>query len=283
MKLTSTFVGFSLLLLGLCNNALAADALSIMQSAHDAKRVDDQIATLTFRFIKPGQSEKQAIYIMVWKKMPDNDDYDNKAIFFTESPIEKKGIAYLGWLRAAGSDKLDDEWIYLPELRMTRRIVQRDHDHSHDDDEFGNSLLTRDHLEPRSPQLDDHEIIDEQDFNGQPHYLISSTPKHKQPMQDHGDHMKMKMASIKRINWVSKENTRLNRIQFINEHGVEQLDMKIQWTEHQGYWIWKSIEAIKPNTQAKTLLEFSDVKINSKLKDRSFHKRNLDKGSNRFK
>lgn len=98
-----------------------------------------------------------------------------KPFFFTESPPKKRGIAYLGWLRPTGRDKLDDEWIYLPELRSTRRIPHRGHEHSHDDDEFGNSLVSREHLEPRPPQLDDHKIIGEQDFNGQPHYLISST------------------------------------------------------------------------------------------------------------
>ncbi len=95
-------------------------------------------------------------------------------------------------------------------------MVNRDHDHSHDDDEFGNSLLTRDHFEPRPPQLGNHKIVGEQTFNGQPHYLISSTPKHTQHMQDNdhgGDN-----GSSRRNNWIDKSSLRLNRIQLFDNH-----------------------------------------------------------------
>lgn len=281
MKPQQALAGFMLISLSLGNIAMADDAASIMQKVHEVKRVDDQIATLSFRFIKADKSEKQAIYTMVWKNMHGKDGYDNKAIFFTDSPPDKRGIAYLGWLRPTDSDKLDDEWIYLPELRSTRRIPHRNHNHSHDDDEFGNSLLTREHLEPRPPQLDDHKITGEQDFNGQPHYLISSTSKHTQHMQ-HSKHGGDN-GSTKRINWVDKNSLRLNRIQFFDNHDKQLLDMKFEWQKQQGYWIWKGIEASKPSSNEKTLLEFSVIKINSRLRDRIFHKRNLAKGVTHLK
>jgi len=281
MKSLRALACFILLSPSLGNIAMADNAASIMQQVYEAKRVDDQIATLRFRFIDAGKPEKKAIYTMVWKDMHGKDGYDNKAIFFTESPPDKRGIAYLGWLRPSGSNERDDEWIYLPELRSTRRIAHRDHAHSHDGDEFGNSLLSREHLEPRPPQLDDHKIIGEQELNGQLHYLISSTPKQIQHMlhSEHGG----TSGSGKRINWVDKNKLRLNRIQFFAKHDKQQLDMQIQWQKQQGYWIWKAVEASKPNSNKKTLLEFSDIKINTKLKDRSFHKRILEKGVNYLK
>ncbi len=281
MKLLCSMAGLILISASFSEAVVANEAFDIMQKSHTAKRVDDQIATLSFRFIASNKSEKMAIYTMVWKNMQGENGYDNKAIFFTESPPDKKGIAYLGWLRPKDSDKLDDEWIYLPELRMTRRIAHRDHEHSHDDDEFGSSLLTRKHLEPRPPELDEHEIIGEKELNGQQYYLISSTPKHHHHMQHDKHNSDNNLA--KRIHWIDKNTLRLNRIEFFDSHDKPQLDMQILWTEQQGHWVWQRIDATNPNTDEKTVLTFSDIKINTGLNNRVFGKRSLEKGVGRFK
>jgi hypothetical protein len=273
--------GVLFLIFSINTNAIAADALSIMIKAHDARRVDDQISRLTFRFITPNKQEKQAIYLMLWKNMYGKEGYDNKAIFFTESPLDRNGIAYLGWLRGNDSDKMDDEWIYLPELRTTRRIVPRDHEHMHNDDEFGPSLLNRQSLEPRSPLLDNHQIIDEQLYLNQPHYLISSTPKMMHAMHHH--HEDDNTFPARRIYWVSKLTQRINRIQFVNNDDRVQIDMKIEWTEQLGYWIWQRIEATSPDSETMSVLEISDIRINTQLKERLFSKRTLEQGGNRFK
>ena len=278
MKILGIAVGLVVMMIGAGNSALAADAQDIMRSTNEIKRVDDQIATLTFRFIAPDKTEKQVIYTMVWKNMSGENGYDSKAIFFTESPLDRKGIAYLGWLRGAGSDKLDDEWLYLPELRMTRRIVPHDHDHAHSDDEFGRSLLNRNNLEPRSPQLDEHRLIDEQLYNEAPHYRISSTPRDNPAMQHQGDDP----AVAKRIYWIDKNTQRISRIQFFDHDDRQRLDMKFDWAEVGGYWLWRRIEAVDPATQEQTILEVSNIRINNKLKDQAFGKRNLEKGSRRF-
>ena len=259
----------------------ADDAAAIMQKVYDARQIDDEIATLTFHFIDPDDSEKKVVYTMVWKNAHGEDGYDNKAIFFTESPLDKKGIAYLGWLYPHGSDKLNDEWLYLPELRTIRRIVQSKNHDEHNEDEFANSLLSHEQLQRRSPKMDNHTLLDEQMLDGRPHYLISSTPKP-------GGHMHMHMdghghPTARRINWVDKDSLLLDRVQFLDEHDTVQLDMKIDWQQIQDYWLWKRIEAIDPNSKEKTLLEISDIKINSHLDDSIFQKRALTKGSRRFK
>jgi len=98
MRLFRFFIGFIMLSLLLVGEVMAADASGIMQTVFNARRVDDQIATLTFHFINPDEPERQAIYTMVWKDMRGKDGYDNKAIFFTESPLMRKGVAYLAWV-----------------------------------------------------------------------------------------------------------------------------------------------------------------------------------------
>jgi len=163
------------------------NAQKIIENAFAIERVDDQISTLNFRFIQTDKPDQKVVYTMVWINARGKKGYDNKAIFFTEYPLDKKGIAYLGWLRPSGSAEQDDEWIYLPELRMVRRIAHRDHDHSHDDDEFAGSVLMRDHLDPRSPDLDDHKLLGIKKENGHQYFVIESTPKHNISHQSHSN------------------------------------------------------------------------------------------------
>ncbi len=281
MKHLITSISIVFLLLSHSSFAAAPGAASIMEKVYKAPRVSDQISTLNFSFQRPGASERRAVYTMVWKDMKNKDGYDNKAIFFTEFPLARKGIAYLGWLHPIGSDQNNDEWIYLPELGMTRRIVPRDNEGSNDEDEFAGSLLTHEHLEPRPPHLDHHHLLDEKTFNDKPHYLIDSTPAH----HGHGGHHNHggSVAPAKRVSWVDKESMRIDRIQFFGNDDKLQLDMKIEWLQQDDHWIWKRVEAVAPDTQARTVLDITDIKINSGLNERMFHKRSLDKGSTRFR
>lgn len=257
------------------------DAAAIMEKVYQTPRVADQISTLSFTFNRPGEKARRAVYVMVWKDMKRKDGYDNKAIFYTEFPLARKGIAYLGWLHPIGSEQKNDEWIYLPELAMTRRIVPRDHERANDEDEFFGSLLTHEHLEPRPPHLDDHRLLDEKTFNDEVHYLIDSRPAHHSHGGSHahgnGD------SPARRVSWVDKKEMRINRIQFFGDDDKMQLDMQIEWLQQDGYWLWQRVEAVDPSSEARTVLDISDIRINSGLKERQFHKRNLDKGSGRFK
>jgi len=255
------------------SQAVSATELSaedIVSRAYDIKRVDDQIATLTFTFVEPGHDQRQVVYTMVWKNMRGKDGYDNKAIFFTEAPADRRGIGYLGWLVEAGSAEQDDEWIYLPELRMTRRIAHRDRDHARDDDEFGKSLLTRDQLDPRPPGLDTHRLVDEKVLDDRQHYLVASTPK------QHSN-----TGTV--IRWIDEETYRIDRSEYYDEQGIETLDVSYLWTQIDGNWLWKTVTATNPVTQDKTVLEIDTKSVNSGLSDREFTKRILERGSGQFR
>ena len=259
----------------------AADAEGIMRDSNALKRVDDEIATLTFHFIAADEAEKQVVYTMVWKNMAGKQGYDNKAIFFTESPLDRKGVAYLGWLRSNDSDETDDEWIYLPELRMTRRLVPHKRGHKQNDDEFGRSLLDRYNLDPRPARLDEHKLVGEKTYDDQPHYLISSIPRHGTGTRSSAEDDDAAQVA-KRINWVNRDTLCISRIQFLDDADNELLDVKFHWSKIDGYWLWQRVEATDPASGEKTILEISDIKINNGLNDRVFSKRNLEQGVSRF-
>lgn len=277
LKSPTFMMTFIVILMSYSVHAETLDATAIITKSYETPRVDDQICTLTFTFSAPDKKEQKVIYTMVWKNMKGDGGYDNKAMFFTESPPEKRGITYLGWLAAANSSKDDDEWIYLPELRLVRRIAYRDHDHAHDDDEFGNSLITREHLDPRPPQADDHTLIGAEMLDGKIHHLIASTPK---PHHNHGDDHMSHETAAKTIRWIDQDSHRINRMQFFDAKDKETLDIQIAWTQVNDYWLWKTITATDPRNQARTVMEIGKIRINSGLDDKIFSKRTLNNWPN---
>lgn len=254
-----------------------SSAQKIIETAFAIERVKDQISTLNFLFKQADKPDQKVVYTMVWINAQGKKGYDNKTVFFIEHPLDKKGIAYLGWLRPSGSAEQDDEWIYLPELRMVRRIAHRDHDHSHDDDEFSGSVLTRDHLDPRSPDLDDHKLLGIKKENGRQYFVIESTPKHSASHQGHSD----SVIFHKRISWIEQGSHQLHRVQFY-KHQKEVLNMTISWHQVEQFWMWKKVQATHLRTGNQTTLDIKNIKINNGLKDRQFSKRALRKGMRIF-
>jgi len=247
------------------------DADAIVTRAYQDGRIDDQISTLTFTFSAPETGDQQqVIYTMVWKNQHGIGDYASKAMFFVESPADRKGVAYLGWLVPIGSSERDDEWIYLPELRSTRRIAHRNHGQAKNDDEFGKSLLTRKQLDPRPPGLDNHRLLGEKPMAGRVHYIIANTPK-----QGHG--------KGRSIHWIDKETFRINRTQYFDAQDQEMLDIRFEWAHVGDHWLWKTVTALNPANQAKTVLDIDSKSVNTGLRDREFSKRILERGSSRFR
>ena len=269
-KMRVSLLTLCIALTPLVASAEELDAAALLTKAYELPRVDDQISTLTFTISEPDKSDEHLVYTMVWKDMKGEGGYEDKAMFFTERPPERHGTIYLGWLRSDESSEPNDEWIYLPELHMIRRIAQRDRHHAHDDDEFGRSLLTHDYLDPPPVESEEHSVMGEELFNNRPHLLIVSHPK------------QLPGVAAKTVRWIDKESNRIDRTQFFNTKDEETLDMQVEWTQLHGYWIWQRVTAVDPRNQAMTTMEISKIRINNGLTDKEFSRRTLNNWPNNF-
>ncbi len=262
------------------NLAAASMAVDeIMERAYTVKRVDDHISTLSFTFSNAEKRDQHIVYTMVWKNTHGEDGYDNKTMFFVEEPVDRRGIAYLGWLVPAGSEQVDNEWIYLPELRTARRIPRRNRDRDRDDDEFSRSLLKRVHLEPRPPLLDTHTLVAEERYDDRLHFLVASTPRRpgskKLSVSSSGD-------AVKTISWIDQSTYHIDRAQYFDISDNLVLDVKFYWTQIDGYSMWSKVIATNPVEMSKTVMEITNIKVNRDLGDRQFSKRLLKRGSSGF-
>lgn len=99
---------------------------------------------------------------------------EKRLAIFYESPTSVKGTAFLTFDYAEPS-KDDDQWLYLPALRKTRRISAA----NRGDYFLGTDLTYEDiRLETRISTVDyDYQTIGKEQFDGTECYIIDATPK----------------------------------------------------------------------------------------------------------
>lgn len=254
--------------------ALAAPAvhaeLSAAEIAVKAFQVnggEDSRSRLSFTFHKADGSERRLAYTMAWKHYA-SGDISNKAIFFSEFPPDDRGKAYMIWMAADRSEQ-DQEWMYLPELRMVRKITHdQSHRHKDQDDDFAHSLLAQVNLVPRNAALDDHSLLGEDKVDGHAAYVIDSVPKQSSPGYPYQ----------KTRRWISTDHFLTERIDYYNESGDLKLSQRIKWQQVGDVWVWEQVVATRPGSTERTVLDLSDVKVNSHLDDDVFSSRRMRLG-----
>ncbi len=262
-------ISAAIVLLGMAwgtNPAHAAEfsATEIVTKAHDVAGGDDSISRLTFTFQKPDGAEKKLIYTMVWKEYGGKDDIDDKVIFFSDYPPDDKGKSFMTWVYG---NKKADEWMYLPELRMVRKVTHSEHHHhDNEEDDFAHSVLTHIDLVPREPGLDDHALVHEGVAEGV--YLVESIPK--QVSKD--------FTYQKTRRWISKDHFLLERIDYYGKSGEVEKRQTTKWKKIGEAWVWEQVVGEDLKTKARTVLDISDIRLNNDLKDEVFSARTLRLG-----
>jgi hypothetical protein len=115
---------------------------------------------------------------------------DSKLVMKFTSPPDIKGI---GFLQVERSDADDDQWIYLPALKKSRRLVANNKKDSFMGSDFSYGDFAR-------PKVDwyQHRLVRSEPVDGVDCYVVESIPRDDTIRNDHGYSRKMV--------WVRKEN-----------------------------------------------------------------------------
>ncbi len=259
-----------LLGIALCSVPMDASAgLSAAEIVNKADAVeggDDSISRLNFTFKNPGKTERKLIYTMVWKEYAGHEHVDDKAIFFSEYPPDDKGKSFMVWVY---DNKKADQWMYLPELRMVRKVTHSDHHGHHDqEDDFARSVLTQVDLVPREPDLDHHTRLKDEEVDGRSDFVIESVPKHA------GDDYPYQ----KTRRWITQDNFLPERIDYYSPAGALFKRQTIKWQKIGTAWVWERVVGENLITNDQTVLDISDIKLNSGLQDEVFSARTMRLG-----
>ena len=225
----------------------------------------DQTSTFTVTLEDVGGNKKKSVYLRYWKDYGGEGQVMDKMMLFSTFPPDSKGGAFMRTAYTPESDKVAEQWIYLPVLRKIRRVTIRD-----PGDRFLNSDLTYQDVSYRSIDADDHVYIGKELLDGTSLNKVESTPVSQGEIYS------------KRLFWIEKEDGAdgwddclVKKIAYYDAKGVLLKEQLFDWQRVGGAWMWRRVVVTDVQERHKSEFEMTDVKVDVGLSNRQFSKRSM--------
>jgi len=248
----------------LCANADDPKAREIMQNVED--RDDGDNATLDMEMVLIDKSNNQRVrQIRSFRK---DKGEDKRSIMFFLTPSDVKDTGFLTY-DYDDPNKDDDQWLYLPALRKSKRIAANDKSGSFMGSDFNYSDMTSRELENY-----DFTLMKEVEIDGQKAWQIESVPRTKEVIDESGYKKSILFVRqdnyvvIRAVHWVDKGSA----LKYFDVKQLEQID---------GIWVATEIHMTTKEgkqTVHKTVLKQSNIAFNQNLDENLFTVRQLEKG-----
>ncbi len=258
LKITSVLVAL-IMATGFISQLVAQEltAREIVDKVYNLPTGDDQTSDLTMTLINKSGKERIRKIKQFTKELGDVE----KSIMFFQSPADVKNTSFMSWTYDDES-KSDDQWIYLPALKKTKRISS-----DSKSDYFMGSDFTYDDLGDRKLDDDTHELLDVETIDGVDYYVVESTPKDE-------DYMYSKTKT-----WIRKDHFIGLKKEFYDEDEELLKILKIKkFEEISGFLVITNSEMENVQKNHRTSMELSDVEINTNIPASKFSERMMTRG-----
>ena len=255
------------LIMALVNGAVAADdpiARAIMEKVDARDDGDNQRAEMKMVLIDK-KDYQRVRRIQTYTK---DKGEDTQRLMFFEHPADVKDTGFLTY-DYDDPDKDDDQWLYLPALRKTKRIASSDKSGS-----FMGSDLTYSDMTSRDLEDYDFTIKKEVVVYGQQTWLIESIPRSREVVEETGytkSYLFVRQDNyyvVRAVHWVRDGGY----LKYVDTKKLELID---------GIWVGTEMHVTKKKGKKKvhkTILTFSNVRFNQDLTEDLFTIRRLEKG-----
>lgn len=200
-----------------------------------------------------------------------DENTEHKTIFFL-SPGDVKNTAFLTY-DYSDNEKDDDQWMYLPALKKTKRIPASDKDSAFMGSDFSYADMTDKELDDYTFKLLKESTIKRKEGEV-PVWVIESTPVSQAVIDETG--YKKSILYIRKDNYVLTRAKfylkKADRIKYMDVRKLEKID---------GIWVaMQTTMTTKQGKQTlhKTVLNNSNVKINQPIDSNMFTIRTIEKG-----
>lgn len=257
LKITSVLVAL-IIATGFTSQLVAQElnGRDIVEKVYNLPTGEDQTSQLTMTLINKSGKERIREIKQFTKDIGDVE----KSIMFFQSPADVKNTSFMSW--TYDSEKSDDQWIYLPALKKTKRISS-----DSKSDYFMGSDFTYDDLGDRKLDDDTHKLMGEETIDGVDYYVIESTPKDEEYMY------------TKTKTWVRKDNFIGLKKEFYDEDEDLLKILKIKkFVEISGFLVITSSEMENVQKNHRTTMILSDVEINTNIPSSKFSERMMARG-----
>ena len=254
IKNTAT-ITLALFILSLPALALAITGKEISQNVHDRYNGDSSASEMTMILINDRGQEKERTIRTVRKEYGDL----SKSMIRFLAPADIKGTGFLVW---ENTNRDDDQFLYLPALKQTRRIAS-----SEKSSRFMGTEVTYEDMENRKVDKDTHTLLREEVLDGNKVYVVESVPKPGEESQ-YG----------KFISWVRPDIWMPVKIEFYDKNDELLKIMTVNKIEKiQDIWTTTDSEMENVQEDRKTVLIINNIKYNVSIPDDYFTERYLEK------
>jgi outer membrane lipoprotein-sorting protein len=229
----------------------------IVNKAYNLPSGDDQTSQLTMTLVnKSGQTRVRKI-----QQFTKDFGTVEKSIMFFLSPADVKNTSFMNW-SYDDENKADDQWIYLPALKKVKRISS-----DSKSDYFMGSDFTYDDLGDRKLDADTHKLLHEENIEGHDCYVVESVSKDEDYMYS------------KTVTWIRKDNFVGVKKEFYDEDGELLKTLHIKEVKKiSGFWIITHSEMENVQNNHKTVMQLSNIKINTGVPASKFTERMMMRG-----
>ena len=257
LKITSIILAF--VIAGGAVTEIAAQELTgkeIIKKVYEQPTGDDQVADLTMTLTN--KSGKQRVRKI--KQYTKDLGTVEKSIMFFQSPADVKNTSFMNW--TYDSDKNDDQWIYLPALKKTKRISS-----DSKSDYFMGSDFTYDDLGDRKLDADTHTLLRSEKIAGVDYYVVESVSNDEDYMYS------------KTITWIRKDNFIGLKKEFYDEDEdlLKILSIK-EFKKISGILVITNSEMKNVQKDHSTTMELKNIEINTGISDSKFTERMMIRG-----
>lgn len=231
--------------------------LQIMDKVYNNPEGDDTQGNLTMTLTNNrGESRVRTLK----QYMKDDGKMEKKIMFFT-TPADVRNTSFMNWSYSDG--RADDQWIYLPALKRTKRISS-----DGKSDYFMGSDFTYDDLGDRHPNQDEHKLLREESIDGKACYVVESTPREAGYIYS------------RTITWVMKDNFIGLKREFYDDGGKLLKVLKIiKYEKVDGFWTILETEMHNVQKDHRTNMKFTEVQKNKGIPDTMFTERSMTIGN----
>ena len=263
------FSAIATLIVGIAlpGGAAAADdpkAREIMVRVDERDEGDNQTSNLQMILID--KRNKQRVRELRSYRKDKGEDKHSMMFFLSPADVEDTGFLTYDY---DAIERDDDQWLYLPALKKTKRIASSDKSGSFMGSDFSYADMTDRPLEKY-----EYELLQEGEVNGHAVWVIQSTPIDEEERDETG--------YTKSIQFVRKDIDVVIRAKTWVKKGKRNKYMEVQELEQiDGIWVPTVMTMTTKKGQQtlhKTILRTSDVKFNQNLDFDSFTVRGLETG-----
>jgi len=242
-----------------------SDVREVIQQCEYKNPGNDQKSTLSIALIDKDGNKRENVYRRLWKNYHGEDGIQDKMVLITEYPPDAKGTGFMRWGFKASSDKMADQWLYLPHLRKVRRVSVRD-----PGDSFLGSDLTYGDIADRSIDDDEYKLLGHDLRKGADIYSVEIRPK------EAGSIYSKKVSwYVKRGGW---DDCLRVKTDYFDRQGNLLKKQRLAWQKVDGIWIWNRVTVDNVQTKHRSIFTVTDAKVNVGLGDGIFTERALKKG-----